>query len=253
MKRVIWKRCGCAKQGRSHLATGAPCQDSVATLYRRNVSVVALSDGAGSAELSQIGSRICAARLCEVCCRSFDVIWKMPEEAARASLVRSIRRALVGELPSGYEIGSLASTALVVAVKRNRYIAAHLGDGVIGVKGGDSRGDYLHLLSGPDNGEHSNETTFITSSDAVDRLRMYRGLVQGEGGRVTGFILMSDGPEAALYRKQDGRLAPACSKLLEAAGHMNRQEAGRLLSETLELIAATKTFDDCSIAIMAHV
>ena len=173
MKRVIWKRCGCAKQGRSHLATGAPCQDSVAMLYRRNVSVVALSDGAGSAELSQIGSRICAAKLCEVCCRSFDVIWKMPEEAARASLVRSIRRALVGELPSGYEIGSLASTALVVAVKRNRYIAAHLGDGVIGVKGGDSRGDYLHLLSGPDNGEHSNETTFITSSDAEGAGQMF--------------------------------------------------------------------------------
>ena len=249
MKRVIWKRCGCAKQGRSHLATGAPCQDSVAMLYRRNVSAVALSDGAGSAELSQIGSRICAAKLCEVCCRSFDVIWKMPEEAARTSLVRTLHKVLAEELPSGYEMDSLASTALVVAVKRNRYIAAHLGDGVIGVRGRDS----LRLLSGPDNGEHSNETTFVTSRDAVDRLRIYRGLLRDKGEHITGFILMSDGPEAALYRKQDSKLAPACSKLLEAAGSMNKQEAGRLLSETLELIASTKTFDDCSIALMTHV
>lgn len=249
MKRVIWKRCGRVKQGRSHLSVNVPCQDSVATLYRRNVSVVALSDGAGSAELSHIGSMICVTKLCEACCRSFDIIWKMSEETARASLVRSIRNALAEELPDGHEINSLASTVLVVAVKRNRYIAAHLGDGVIGVQSGDS----LRLLSGPDNGEHSNETTFVTSNDAVDRLRIYRGLIQGERERITGFILMSDGPEAALYRKQDGKLAPACSKLLDVVGHMNRQEADCLVSEVLELIAATKTFDDCSIALMAHV
>lgn len=249
MKRVIWKRCGRTKQGRSHLSVNVPCQDSVATLYRRNVSVVALSDGAGSAELSQIGSKICATKLCEVCCRSFDVIWRMSEDVARASLVRTLHKVLAEELPSGYEMDSLASTALVVAVKRNRYIAAHLGDGVIGVRGRDS----LRLLSGPDNGEHSNETTFVTSRDAVDRLRIYRGLLRDKGEHITGFILMSDGPEAALYRKQDSKLAPACSKLLEAAGSMNKQEAGRLLSETLELIASTKTFDDCSIALMTHV
>ena len=248
MKRVVWKRCGCARQGRSHLAADAPCQDSVATCYRRNVSVVALSDGAGSAELSHIGSRACVSALCDACCRSFDLIWKMTDEAARVSLVRSIRKALVKELPSGCEIGSLASTALVVAVRRNRYIAAHLGDGVIGVKGGDS----LRLLSGPDNGEHSNETAFVTSNDAVGRMRIYRGLINSEGERITGFILMSDGPEAALYRKQDGRLAPACLKLLEAAGHMSKQEMAHFLSETLELLASTKTFDDCSIALMAH-
>lgn len=249
MKRVIWKRCGRAKQGRSHLSVNVPCQDSVATLYRRNVSVVALSDGAGSAELSHIGSKICVTKLCEACCRSFDVIWKMSEETARASLVRSIRNALAGELPDGYEINSLASTVLVVAVKRNRYIAAHLGDGVIGVQSGDS----LCLLSGPDNGEHSNETTFVTSNDAVDRLRIYRGRINDGRDRITGFILMSDGPEVALYRKQDGKLAPACSKLLESVGHLNKREVDNLLSETLELIASTKTFDDCSIAIMAHV
>lgn len=249
MKRVIWKRCARAKQGRSHLSSHVPCQDSVATLYRRNVSVVALSDGAGSAELSHIGSKICVTKLCEACCRSFDVIWKMSEEVARASLVRSIQNALAEELPDGYEINSLASTVLVVAVKRNRYIAAHLGDGVIGVKSGDS----LRLLSGPDNGEHSNETTFVTSNDAVDRLRMYRGLIKEEGDCITGFILMSDGPEAALYRKQDGKLAPACSKLLESVGHLKKREVDLLLNETLGLIASTKTFDDCSIAIMAHV
>ncbi|WP_354003635.1 PP2C family serine/threonine-protein phosphatase [Thermophilibacter provencensis] len=253
MKRVVWKRCGYARRGRSHLADHVVCQDSVGTSYRRNVSVVALSDGAGSAELSYVGSKVCASVLCDVFCRSFDVIWRMPEEAARASIVRAIRKALMEKLPSGYEMSSLASTALVVAVKRNRYIAAHLGDGVIGMRGRDSSGDFLRALSGPDNGEYSNETIFITSSDAVSRLRLYRGLVQDGGSRATGFLLMSDGPEAALYRKQDGQLAPACSKLLDAVSCSTKGEANSLLSETLELIASTKTFDDCSIALMSHV
>ena len=253
MKRVVWKRCGCARQGRSHLADHVACQDSVGTSYRRNVSVVALSDGAGSAKLSHVGSKACVSVLCDVFCRSFDVIWRMPEEAARASIVRAIRKALMEKLPSGYEMNSLASTALVVAVKRNRYIAAHLGDGVIGVRGRDSSGDYLRVLSGPDNGEYSNETIFITSSEAVNRFRLHRGLVQDGRNRATGFLLMSDGPEAALYRKQDDQLAPACSKLLETVGCATKSEANSLLGETLELIASTKTFDDCSIALMAHI
>ena len=253
MKYATWKRCGCAKQGRSHLATNTPCQDSVASLYRCRVNVVALSDGAGSAKLSHIGSKACVSALCESCCRRFEVLWRMSEKEARTALLRSVQQKLREVLPSGYAMGSLASTALVVAVKRNRYIAAHLGDGVIGVYHRGSCGPSVSLLSGPDNGEYSNETTFITSDNAIDRFRIYRGKINDEGRHVTGFILMSDGAEAALYRKRDGQLAPACTKLVEAIRHMNKRGSGLLLRDVLDLISSTKTFDDCSVALMVHV
>lgn len=253
MKRVVWRRCGCTVRGRSHVVEDVPCQDSVGTLHRRNVSVVALADGAGSAMLSHIGSKVCVSVLCEACCRSFDALWKMSEEEARATLVMTILGALAEELPAGHGVESLASTALVVAIKRNRYIAAHLGDGLIGMRGTDSHGYFLRTLSCPDNGEYSNETTFTISSDAINRIRVYRGLIRDGASCVTGFILMSDGPEVALYRKQDKCLAPACSKLLDAASQVSKRETNRLLHESLDLISSTKTFDDCSIALMSHV
>lgn len=255
MKRVIWKRACFAVQGRSHLSDQTPCQDSVATAYRRNVNVIALSDGAGSASLSHFGSKECAQTLCNVLCRRFDEIWRMNNIDAKLSVTQELCRQVEDKAHDLNSITTdLAATALAVGVKRNRYIAIHLGDGAIGIEltNSDSTTE-LKTLSSPDNGEHSNETYFITSNRAAEHVRIYTGTLDEQRPAViTGFILMSDGPEAALYRKADNQLAPACLKLLESSRELNRRDMQTGLRATLELIANTKTFDDCSIALLSH-
>ena len=47
----MWKTLQCAVQGRSHIKTEIPCQDKTFTSIENGVSVIALADGAGSANL----------------------------------------------------------------------------------------------------------------------------------------------------------------------------------------------------------
>lgn len=256
MKRVIWKRAVATSLGRSHAERLTPCQDSVATVYRRNVSAIALADGAGSSRYSEVGSRTCARTLCSIMCRYFDEIIQMDAPEARFRIVQTICEQLETEATlRNLDLGDLSTTALAVAVKKNRYIAFHLGDGVIGTELLLPSGlRSLRTISPPENGEHSNETYFVTSSSAHNHARLYVGLIQNAmQEHISGFILMSDGPEAALYRRKTQELAPACSKLLDSTRSLNKKELSFRLRGTLELIAATKTHDDCSIALMAHV
>lgn len=256
MKRVIWRRNVSVLAGRSHLATGTPCQDSVSTVYRRNVSAVSLSDGAGSCTHSHIGSQICANTLCSIMCRHFDELWLMDATEAKAKTLQTIAELLICEADErNLSLHDLSATALAVAVKKNRFIAFHIGDGVIGIELEDSMGNkQLETLSAPDNGEYPNETCFINSNTALQHLRLKRGSIrQPNGSSISGFILMSDGPESALYRKADACLAPACSKLLACARSYKKVDMRHELNATLELITRSKTQDDCSIALMAHV
>lgn len=255
MKRIVWKRACAAIQGRSHHNNSTPCQDSVATMYRRNVTAIALSDGAGSARLSHFGSLSCVRALCSILCRHFDEIWHMDNSGARCSLTKALLREISGKACELDAVPSdLAATILAVAVKKNRYIAIHLGDGVIGIELTNSDNiKELKTLSTPDNGEYSNETYFITSNDASNHMKIHVGILSEQSpAHITGFILMSDGPEVALYKKVDKQLAPACIKLFESVRELNKQDMHNGLHATLEMIANTKTFDDCSIALMVH-
>ena len=57
----------------------------------------------------------------------------------------------------------LASTLLFVAIKDNKFIMAHIGDGIIGYL----KQDELKIATHPMNGEFINTTVFTTSMDVV--------------------------------------------------------------------------------------
>lgn len=73
-------------------------------------------------------------------------------------------------------IHDLACTLLLAAVSENRFLLAHIGDGVIGYLDGDT----LKVASVPDNGEFANETTFVTSDKAAETMRLFKGRTAGQ-------------------------------------------------------------------------
>ncbi len=62
---------------------------------------------------------------------------------------------------------------------------------------------------------------------------------------------MSDGPEASLYQKRAGMLAPACSKLIEACRSLPSDVMQVQLEATLRDVIVPRTHDDCSLVLMA--
>ena len=266
-------------QGSSHKASGAPCQDQVfAMTSDEGVRVICLADGAGSARFSHYGAYLVVTRTAKMMAEKFDrfFTYTQHETPIESLLIGQLQKDLAAlsslgidpsdedrarfDLPSRDEellipcaVRDLASTLLAVAVKGNRYIALHVGDGIIGYEYLDAnRQAHLEVISTPDNGEFANETVFVPSAGALQAVRLYKGLLDTARKHIIGFILMSDGPEASLYHKPSRSLAPACGKLLTACRALPPEEMTVQLKAALEKVIAQKTGDDCSIALLAR-
>ena len=111
----------------------------------------------------------------------------------------------------------------------------------------------LRVISAPDNDEFANETTFVTSANAAESMRLYRGSLDG----VSGFVQMSDGTSASLYDYRNKALATACTKLIEVVSAApTRQTKNPKHARHLQRLIDTKlraaTKDDCSIGILGR-
>jgi hypothetical protein len=242
----MWHTQTAAVTGRGHLRQGLPCQDRTWSLSRNGVTAIALADGAGSAPLSHEGAACAVQTVCGVLCERFDALSTAatPLDMRRAVLepVRQSIQARANAL--NVSARDLACTLLAVAVKGDAYLIFHVGDGVIGYQ----KAGKLLVASAPQNGEFANTTTFVTSPDALKKSRVLRG-TQAE---LEGFVLMSDGCEAALYQKRKRSLAILVKRLFQRTAMFSPEAGEAHLTEMLETIISARTQDDCSLALLTR-
>ncbi len=226
-------------------------QDRTKYLSRSGVQVLCLADGAGSASHSQLGAQAVVDEGCAVLIERFadyaassDGVWVKVDLLSRlAAKVTSVAER------RGVSSADLATTFLCVAVSGDTFLGAHVGDGVVGyLKHGG-----LRLISGPDNTEFANQTTFVTSSGALESMRLFRGSLDGVGG----FILMSDGTADSLYNPRTGELAGACAKLIDAVGtapggQSKTSDYKKRLRRLVNINIRNATKDDCAIGILGR-
>lgn len=241
----MWKTFESSAQGRSHVKENIPCQDKTYSLTTGDVTTIALADGAGSARLSHYGAECAVKTIAEELCNKFDSYWD--EKEASVARFRFYQEILCKLNQKAQELScdlkDLASTLLAVSVKGNRFLIFHIGDGVIGYK--DS--DILKVASAPNNGEFSNTTIFTTSPKADSQTR----LIKGTSDTIDGFILMSDGPEACLYDNKNKKLAKGILNMLSDAADEPEEAVKANINETMQETIVKRTFDDCSIILMA--
>ena len=241
----MWKSVQAYIQGRSHKKNDTPCQDRTFHLKRNGVDVIALADGAGSANLSDKGAEAAVTRIAEIFCENFDEIFTNPDAAdVRQYLIDEIvNRLYVLSESLDCELSDLASTLLGVAVKDDRYVIIHIGDGVIGYY---SQGE-LRVASNPENGEFINTTVFTTSPDAQNQMHLFKGNLND----IEGFVMFSDGPEKVLYNYKSQTILPSLTELMEDLQSKPENIVEADLKETLEEIGNV-SFDDCSLIAMAR-
>lgn len=270
-----WKVSVARCVGSSHAETGVPCQDQVGYMVSENgVTVFALSDGAGSARYSHYGAYIATHRAMELVSGHFEEAFRCPHGSSefKRNLVEALQRDLVKAAIVGINLSDeerilnnepdrseallvqcgvrdLACTLLLVAIKGDRYIALHLGDGVVGADCKRFGRRRLMVISGPANGEYANETVFVTSSNAAQEIRIKVGRLSVGSREICGFILMSDGPEVALFNKKTKELAPSCVKLFDAGRCLDSDVMSEQLISTLKNAIQKKTADDCSLVV----
>ena len=240
----MWNVIHCAVQGRGHVKNNIPCQDKTYSIFINGVNVVALSDGAGSAKLSHFGAENTVKNICFELAEEFDNFFYEEDGIIIKNkiLSKTLERLTKLSLELNCELKDLASTLLFVAIKEDRFILSHIGDGVIGyLKDGE-----IKIATQPENGEFINTTVFTTSKNAINTMK----IIKGKLGTIKSFILMSDGSENSFYDKKEKKLTSNLKKIIQKmiiGPIINIQEK---LEKTFKDIIIQKTSDDCSIAIM---
>ncbi|MDE5763629.1 MAG: protein phosphatase 2C domain-containing protein [Ruminococcus sp.] len=238
----MWITNKVAVQGRGHISENIPCQDKVFTIEEPHISVIALADGAGSQRLSHIGAEtVCrtTAEFFRTHCNRFisDNLDELKTELYRTLITALEEKSLENDCDS---IKELASTLLCLAVYKNKVITAHIGDGIMAER---SNG-FLSVLSDADNGEFSNQTTFVTSNTAMDHLRIN---VTSLNPDTDAFFIMSDGSMDSLYNPMKKQLSVALNSFADMGMKFPSQYINDELRKFFEESIRKRTLDDCSL------
>lgn len=170
-----WKIVGTSVRGSSHEKTGKPCQDCHGWIRFDNELFVAVADGAGSAEMSELGSSLAITAAMEMIQSQLFLPSSESEWIVLCqSALMSARQTIFAEASAmNISYRDMHSTLLLAVATQTYVVGVQVGDGAIVV--GDNGN--IQSITQPQTGEHINVTTFITSSDALKTMEsvVWRG------------------------------------------------------------------------------
>jgi len=234
---MAWRAVARSEIGTSHQKQQMPCQDYGDYRIFKDVIVGAVADGAGSAKYSDVGAKLAVetvlnylsehlqqpketgflykGSLLKVFFAKHLGLWvsfiqnqrnrrgRLSQSFSLAEAERLFAKTTkkaIAELhkkadSSDYSFNDLACTLLVFVATPQWVAAMQIGDGFMVVRPQNSE---HQLLFNPDKGEFVNETTFITSANALDEMQV--DVLQGQQE----FICAStDGLEKVAIRMSD--------------------------------------------------
>lgn len=205
-----WTVLHASQIGASHISAKLPCQDySIHEALDSGWGICVVSDGAGSASHSHVGSEsVCFNALRET--KEFLHYGKFIEQArlpedniwqqAAQRIMHNIKKHLDSVARSWkVDLKDVSATCMIAVYSPHGVLTTHIGDG----RGGyhdNTNGEWLPLFR-PHKGEEANQTLFITS--AWEGLAELGGVLVPEShvyrGDIDALCLLSDGMEKASF------------------------------------------------------
>ncbi|MBO5934617.1 MAG: protein phosphatase 2C domain-containing protein [Clostridia bacterium] len=227
----MWKINKSFLQGQLHNAQRRRCEDYATSYQTADITAIAVADGAGSLSDSADGAMTAAKTASRYIADNFEKIYSSQNpEKEKFFIIEAIKY----EIEKSYgreDFENFGSTLLCVAVKDNRYIAVHLGDGVIGSANADKTAKTV--FSAPMNGLTKNQTYLTGMKNVFRYLRVYTGLTDD----ISEFVIFTDGIADVFVSENDNSMLYDTDKLLsnKCNDYMNEKYDG---------------YDDYSFAIM---
>lgn len=239
-----WRVVATSATGRRHRQQQQPCQDAVrwATMPG-GMLVAAVADGAGSAPCGEVGATTAVTAALAALTANAGTGATLGTDTHARALVRLAIEAALQSLRQAAglrqaALGEYATTLLVCVAGTDAVAAAQIGDGAVLV---GTAPDRLETLTQPAAGEYLNETVFLTSEGALDRLQ-----TAFRTGRARHVVLFSDGLQM-LALKMPGAVPhlPFFQPLLGWLNRLEDLEAGqRELLATLGSARFSERTDD---------
>lgn len=219
---MSWKVIVRSVIGTSHQCQQLPCQDFGDDRVLGDVLIGAIADGAGSARHSDIGAKLAVTTALDYLAateawlqkrhHSWDSLPHAPTpETVRKIFTRTVTRICdqfsQQAAVDGYSVDDLACTLLVFLATPHWVAAMQIGDGFIVTR---SRTNDYQLMFQPDKGEFANQTTFVTSANALADMQVRVVLEQP-----TFICAASDAIERVAIRLSDWTAFPPFFQPLE--------------------------------------
>lgn len=230
--------------GENHKINNLPLQDSISFLNLNGVFSYCLSDGLGSREHSDEGSKVISECVARFLVDNFDSIESGDCETKKGLVDYLYKKAGEYAAIHGYTIESLMGTILAFATDGTKNITIRLGDGKIGVIYDD---DGVELLEEKKEG-YVNLTMTFMNPNAIEEMEM---LVDNDVSIAS--FATCDGLDC-LY--ENGKLCSELSNafvgLLSSVIKSDSKDAESLVVESVENIASVELDDDCSLAVLCR-
>jgi hypothetical protein len=248
-----WSWIGACSIGSSHIRAGTGCQDNAACMELvvgdENVLLAIVSDGAGSATFSSIGSRIVVewfARSAVSHLRKNPPSEKITEELVRRWLDDVRDRIFHAAEMRATTPRQLAATLVCAIIYKNQAIVCHIGDGACVLR---RKGAALwEVPSWPAHGEYASSTYFVTD-DPEPNLDFV--LIEAE---ICDLAIFSDGIERLALdflnkSASDRFFAPMFAPLANLSPGRNRALSGSLRKYLDSPRVIERTDDDKSLVL----
>jgi serine/threonine protein phosphatase PrpC len=199
-----WLLVGASVIGKAHLDSGIPCQDSYCCEpVNKRWGIVALADGAGSVERSEMGSHFVTKKIVKLLKPQFYLKNNVPiylnskeifDNFAKRwhklapAMLQQVKKILEARAKEFGELSkNFACTVIVVIYSPYGLLITHIGDGRAAYR--NQHGEWKAMMK-PHKGEEANETIFLTSAGMETFIES--NVIAEE---VTAFALLSDGCE----------------------------------------------------------
>ncbi|MBI4929911.1 MAG: protein phosphatase 2C domain-containing protein [Bacteroidetes bacterium] len=204
-----WFVVSASSIGKTHVKSNIPCQDNhYCESIDSNWGIAICSDGAGSAENSQLGSKHVSNEIGVAFFKQLVIKngWNknniLPSQEEWSSAAREGFKQIFNSLEKSADekkikLNSLACTINVIIYSPIGLLVSHIGDGRAGYC--NEKGEWKSLIK-PHKGEEANQTIFITSDRWMSDLNFTMSGVSVPESNVvaekpTAFTMMTDGCE----------------------------------------------------------
>ncbi len=213
-----WQLCGDTVIGLAHRRKGLPCQDAVA-FHQSQRPILALSDGAGSAAISERGAQalvIGVTRLLRTMEDDLSPWLDGEDDASQAQSTRWAERlrlhakGLLADLASAErrDVRDVRATLQVAVIGERHIFWWKVGDGAIVARKSEGLWSLGNQASAK--GEFANQTCFVDAASASD---MQFGILSTQ--EVFGIALMSDGGAEKLVSYDGSKVANRLGEWLD--------------------------------------
>ena len=202
------------------------------------------ADGAGYARYANEGAKFVSKEMRDLLTMHKADIFSYSDHEIKENLLDVLRQKIEQKaIENNARMDDYMSTLMFFVSDGRQYIAANLGDGMIGCMDSDGNGT---VISSPEKGKYVNQSYFVTQPDSYEHLRIERGTYDPE--KV--YFLMTDGSAECLYDNRNRSFARIMSVFCDWIRKYEPHPVSDNLKTAMMKLFPQVTSDDCALALI---